>query len=159
MELSSAIIGLACIALFVVPIYLLSKTGNQKQKQQMRVFLAFCSGKGLNLTQKEAWNDCAIGIDETSNQLVYVKDTEGGRQEVLIDLNEVAQCNIVNSSREVKSGGSTQRVIERLDLQFLFKKSGKTPETLEFYNARKQYQLSGEFQLIEKWLKIIRQAI
>jgi hypothetical protein len=67
---------------------------------------------------KKSWNDCAIGIDDASKQVVYVKNAEEDQREVLINLKDVARCSINNISREVKTSAGTQRVIEQVELQF-----------------------------------------
>jgi len=159
MEFSSTFIGIVCIILFFVPIYLLSRSGARKLKQRLSALLAFSEKNGLRLSAKEAWNDCAIGIDEASKQVAYVKNTEVDHQEVLIDLKDIARCNINNVSREVKTSTGTQRIIEQIELQFFYKKAEIMPVSLQFYDGKKQMQLSGELQVAEKWVALVKQAL
>jgi len=159
MELSSTVIGIVCIILFFVPIYLLSRSGAGKRKQRLSALLAFSEKNGLRLSAKEAWNDCAIGIDDASKQVVYVKNAEEDHREVLIDLKDVARCNINNISREVKTSAGHQRVIEQIELQFFPKKGEMTPVSVQFYDGKKQMQLSDELQLAEKWAGLVKQAL
>jgi len=158
MELSSTVIGIACILLFFVPIYLLSRSGAGKRKQRLSALLAFSEKNGLRLSVKEAWNDCAIGIDDASRKLVYVKNAEEDHREVLIDLKDIARCSINNASREVKTSAGAQRIIEQIELQFFNKKS-ETPASVEFYDGKKQMQLSGELQLAEKWAALVKNCL
>jgi len=159
MELSSTIIGIVCTILFFVPIYLLSRSGASKRKQRLSVLMAFSEKSGLRLSAKEAWNDCAIGIDAASKQVVYVKNAQDDQREVLIDLKDIARCSINNVSREVKSSGGTQRIIEQIELQFFHKKVEMKPVSIQFYDGKKQMQLSGELQLAEKWAALVNQAL
>ena len=159
MEFSSTIIGIVCIILFIVPIYLLSRSGASKRKQRLSALMAFSEKNGLRLSAKEVWNECAIGIDAASKQLVYVKNAEEDHREVVVDLKDIARCSINNTSREVKTSAGTQRIIERIELQFFYKKSEMTPVSVEFYDGKKQMQLSGELQLAEKWAALVKQAL
>lgn len=159
MEFSSAIIGVVCIILFFLPIYLLNRTAAQKQKKRLSALLTFSEKNNLKLSVTDAWNDCAIGIDQGLKQVAYVKNAEDDHQEFLIDLKDISRCSINNASREIKTSGKTQRIIEKLELQFIPKKSDNPLVALEFYDGRKQFQLSGELQLIEKWVALLRQSI
>ncbi|NUO02039.1 MAG: hypothetical protein HUU01_15650 [Saprospiraceae bacterium] len=159
MELSSAIIGGVCLILFILPIYLLNKSGVQKEKRRLNAMLALGEKYGLKLTTTDGWNGYTIGLDEHAGKLIYVKSTDEDQREILIDLNDIRQCNIVNTPREIKSKSGTQRIVDRLELQFLYKKPETAPVLMEFYDGRKQFQLSGELQMVEKWAKIIRQTI
>lgn len=144
---------------FFVPIYLLSRSGAGKLKQRLSALLAFSEKNGLRLSAKEAWNDCAIGIDEASKQVVYVKNAEEDHREVLIDLKDVARCSINNITREVKTSAGHQRVIEQIELQFFPKKGEMAQSLVQFYDGKKQMQLSDELQLAEKWAGLVKQAL
>ncbi len=159
MELSSTVIGIVCIILFFVPIYFLSRSGASKRKQRLSALLALSEKNGLRLSAKEAWNDYTIGIDDASRRMVFIKNTEEDHQEVLIDLKDIARCNVNNVSREVKTGGGIQRIIERIELQFFHKKAELPPVSVEFYDGKKQMQLSGELQLAEKWAALVKKAL
>jgi hypothetical protein len=159
MELSSTIIGIVCIILFFVPIYFLSRSGASKRKQRLSALLALSEKNGLRLSAKEVWNDYTIGIDDTSKQVVYVKNAEEDHQEILIQLKDIARCSINNISREVKTSAGTQRIIEQIELQFFHKKAELPPVSVEFYDGKKQMQLSGELQLAEKWAALVKKAL
>jgi len=159
MELSSAITGLVCVALFVVPIILLNRSGSGKRKKRLSNLLAFGQQHGLKFTKTELWNDSVIGLDEDSKKLVFIKNNETDQAPVLIDLQQVTNCEIVNTPREVKSGGKTQRMVDRLELRLTQKGQSQSAVLLEFYDASKSFQLTGELQLIEKWKRLIKENL
>ncbi|MEP2279071.1 hypothetical protein, partial [Maribacter sp.] len=72
------------------------------------------------------------------------------------DLSKIKTCEIANIGT---SYARKEKVTERLLLKFFSKKANEPDIVFEFYDVEVNYQLSGEFQSIEKWNKTIKNLL
>lgn len=156
MDLSSIIIGLCAIAFFVVPIVYVQSAQKKKRKAFLKSFLSLAEQQQLNITQHEVWNQYyAIGLDASTNKLLYLKKRNGEEQKVLIDLAEVEECSVVNSKRTMQDN----IIIDRLALAFRFRNPKRAAQTIEFYDKEVSMALNEELRLSEKWKNIINAGL
>jgi len=146
--------GLAAIALVVIPLYMLSKSGNKAKKNLLTKFKALSGELGLEITEFDAWNDMVLGIDKGARKVLFFKNREGGEEHTVVELEKVIGCKKINVSRNVKSKSELVNVIDVLGLELSFQ-HGQPPLLLEFYNSKNSFILHEELLLAEKWLKTI----
>lgn len=150
MELQSIIIGVLCLAVFIVPIFLLQKRQSGKSLQD---YSDMAAKQGLSILKNEFWDPCyALGVDPDKKMLFYTKKHEEGYDQVLIDLSQVEKCTVSNISREVKG----DKVIDNVGLLLTYRLGLKlSPTYLEFYNKEETLNLNEELLLAKKWEAII----
>jgi CTP:phosphocholine cytidylyltransferase-like protein len=152
MDLSTVIIGFFMVALCALP-FLLS--GSNRKKNEQKIKNAIFELAKLNNTiilQSDFWFKTAIGINTNSNELFFYRKISDSETSLLLHLNDYQK------SRIVKLNDSNNH-IEILQLVLVPSTSNKLEIILEFYNAELNPQINTEVQLIEKWSKLINNAI
>ena len=105
-------------------------------------------------------NSLTIGIDDTANMVFFRNETKDNEILQQINLSEVQQCRVVNSTRTVKNKNSNYSVVEKLELAFTNQDKNKKEIVLEFYNQFNDgLTVDGEVQFVEKWCNIINNKI
>ncbi|MFD3003203.1 hypothetical protein ACFS7Z_22770 [Pontibacter toksunensis] len=152
MDITSAIIGIISLALFVVPVILIQRNQKQQKRKHLQHFLYVAQQQQLKITQYDLWShNFAIGIDTEQNILFYLKKQAEGEGMLLVHLSEVSACRLNNMNREV--GGN--RVIDLIELRFTFQGLGLREQAVVFYNREESMSLSEELLLAEKWRAIV----
>lgn len=162
MDLSSLIIGLVLMSLFVIPIFFLSRKKASKDKQLLSHFTNIAEQQELKISQNDIWSrNYFIGIDQDANKLIYIKKTNENDDKVLFGLKEVELCRVDNVIRTIKEGKYSSNVTDRIDLKFKLKNSNAFEKTIEFYNAHgtENVILTNELELAEKWAKVINHKV
>ncbi|MGW8123133.1 hypothetical protein ACV07N_10790 [Roseivirga echinicomitans] len=160
MELSSTLVGLAALALFILPIVYLQGIQKRKEKKLLGEFLQLSQEKGLNLTYSEVWNYVyCMGLDTQTKQLIHFKKRGELPEIQVIDLKPFKQCTVNKLGRTVKTTDGAVKVIEKLQLVLTPSNSHNKPETIEFYNAEESNSITTELPLIAKWEKQISHAL
>ena len=152
MEPISVIIGIITLACFIVPVLYYQGVQKRKRKEFLKNFIGVAQQEQVMVTEYDFWNHgYAIGIDRVKNQLFYLKKKEGKEQKILIDLNVVDRCSLVNQNRLV----GDNRTIDRLSLVFSYRNAKHPEKELEFYNKEESMSLNDELQLLEKWKSLV----
>ena len=156
MDLSTIIISIIALMLFVVPIMYIKSVQKKKAQKHLNEFLGQAQAQQLQLTQHEFWDDCyGIGLDEAKQKLFYVKKHQGNEQQQVVNLAEMKSCSVSTTSRE--AGDNT--VIEQISLRF----TPRTPKAqelyLEFYSHEVNLMVSGELRTANKWSDIANESI
>ncbi|TXK45895.1 hypothetical protein FVR03_11350 [Pontibacter qinzhouensis] len=153
MDVTSIIIGLAAVALFIVPILYVQHTQKAKKQKLLQDFEALAGQQKLTISQHDFWDPYyTIGIDSTQNMLFYTLRKEGQeQQQVLIDLAAISACTVRCTHREANG----EKIIERVDLVFTNPNSRPAEKTLEFYNREVNLNFNNELMLAEKWKSLV----
>jgi len=159
-DLTSILIAIVALSFFFVPV-MYDKISNKKGSRKMEKLLLDSAGNlQLTITKHDVWHDSyAIGIDQESGRLLYLKKKPEKNQEVLIHLTEVKHCRVSKSDRNIKSGNKRLNITEKIELCFSYSNSKRPDNCLEFYNGRKGDSLGNEVSLAEKWAEIINSSL
>jgi hypothetical protein len=155
MEKSLIIISIIVLVLFTTPILLFSMRKSKKTNHLVKKFKSFSVTQNLNLSELDVWEDRGIGIDRDSQFIFFAKGREFDELVEKVDLQKVKRCEVNKNSRNV---GSIY-VVDRVDLRIIFKETNAPHLLLEFYNVQGRGQIYNEFQLAEKWGKIINDSV
>lgn len=159
MNLGTAIIGAIFIAIFMLPFIFMLQGRKKKKKQLLQSILNVANNHQCKISQHELCEEFAIGLDETTNQLFFLKKTEDQEIAQFVNLSEIKSCKVIKTERSVKSKDENYKSINNLDLQFSFLDQ-KNPDVLfAFYNAEENMELNGEIQTIEKWANIVNDRL
>jgi hypothetical protein len=103
---------------------------------------------------KEIWRKNFIGISNNNKILTYINLNEEKPSINNINLEDLKQCNIIkNYSRD------NVLILNSLALEFIYKSSTNKNLTIPFFNIDEDLSEDFEIQRIEKWHKLILNAI
>jgi len=156
MDLSTIIIGIVALALFVVPIMYIQRVQKRKAEKQLHEFITQGEAQQLKLTKHEFWDDCyGIGLDERQQKLFYVRKFKDREQQKVVSLADMKKCSVSNLSRE--SNGT--KVIDQIELRFTPRDAKAQDVCLEFYSREVNLMLAEELQTANKWSAIANEGI
>ena len=151
MDLGTIIVGAVVVGLCIVPFYIF-KSGTAKRSRELLDQLAqLAQQKGGRITLSDSLGNFAIGLDEQAEVLYFMHDEPGKEASHAIALSKVRHCKPINQNRSMDS----VKVVEKLELLIAYNHKHEAETALEFYHADGGNQLSGEYQLLEKWAALI----
>ena len=159
MDLGSAIIGAIVIIICALPFVMMSRNSKKREKKNLQSLSEIATQNNCQIDQHEIFGSSAIGIDETKNFVFFYKLTKDKGIEQSVDLSEVQNCKVINTSRTLNNKGGNRKVIDKLELSFLPIVQNRSEIKLEFFNSDDNLQLLGELQSIEKWSKLINDRL
>lgn len=161
MDTSSLIIGLGAVLIFVVPFLIFNFNRKNRSKKVKAAFIAEASQMQMHIADSDIWNlHYCIGIDPASMKLLYQKNDSYKPESVLIDLNEIAQCQVKNLTRTVKNNNEKAVITEAISLIFKNKNAAKRESIIEIYNIHNNdAALTEEPQIAKKWEHLINSKI
>lgn len=159
-DLPSVIISIFALATFFVPIawYHISQKTNVKKLTEM--LNQFADEKKATLANQEVWGDCyALGIDEKSKKLLYLKINSNDEKKISIDLSEIDHCKVVNGTKNIRGAKRNMSVTNNIRLQLHYRKSGRASDFLEIYDGENGKSLTSEISIANKWSKSINSLL
>ncbi|WP_452228371.1 MULTISPECIES: hypothetical protein [unclassified Lacinutrix] len=152
MESISTIIGIVIVLIITIPIVFIQRSQTSKKKKSKKGFIDEAQKNNLNVTEPDFWGSYyAIALDETQNKLIYSKIVNEEHNTIIIDVEEIASCEIVRTNRTFKSNKVFKTETDKIDLVIGYKNSNKAKEVLEFYNVDVNIEMTNEVPLLEKW--------
>jgi hypothetical protein len=94
MDLSSVIIGLAILALVILPFIFISMRNKNKENQNVKEFIQTGLKYGLELSETEQWSNHLLGLDPVKRKILFREFNEQQFNETVFDLNEVKSCTL-----------------------------------------------------------------
>ncbi|WP_405608351.1 hypothetical protein [Polaribacter sp. Asnod1-A03] len=156
MDLGTTIIGVISITICALPFILTSRNKKKKEKELLNSLINFARQNGSEITKHEIGTYFAIGLDESKNTISFLQKTKKSSQFQFIDLSLIKKCQINNIS---KSLSNNETVVDKLNLNLTTLSIKDADFNLQFYNSNISFQLSSEFDSLEKWNKIINNIL
>ena len=157
MNTSSTIIGVVLLALFIIPIVLISRSSRKKRNRLNDEILEIAQKHDLKISDSNTWNESALAIDEEKNKIIFIDETHGEKEVKIFGTKELRSFRTIPDIHKDKS--IDLRKEARLGLSFLFKESSKPEINITFYIAGFGELSKHEKQLFEKWSEKIRNRI
>ncbi len=155
MDLSSTIIGLLMLSIFIIPVILLSRAGKAKGKKYEKEFFSEVSRMKLNISEKDFWNESAIGIDKAKNLIIYMDWSEPETRVRVIEMKDVKAIEPTPGFKEMNKKGFNYSKGQRLAIKLCYKDSSRMDINLLFFVPGFGEQSDKDVKLFEKWLKLI----
>lgn len=147
---------LFCVIIFLIMI----QKNKRKEMRLLKALGELAKENNCKIVQYDIWKNSAIGIDDATNFLFFIRNREGQPTSLKIDLSAMQNCRIINSLKTESNEDGKFSVIEKLELAFTNKDKNKQDNILLFYTLDNDtFSLNGELQLIEKWYKIASNTI
>ena len=155
LDLGTVIIGIFGTFLCILPFILIARSRKNRAKQLLKSLTKIANEHQCQINQKETFGNFAIGLDELKNAVFFYRESKDKIDEQYLELADFQNCKVINTNRTFKNNGSLQKVIDKLELDFIPKTKEKQDVKLEFFNADVSLQLYEELHGVEKWSKII----
>lgn len=160
MDTTSTMIGIGLLLLFFIPIFLLNRKNKKSETRFKQKLFDFALNEKNTINDFEIWNNTAIGIDENSAKLFFIKKITYQEVKVEIDLHEVKECKLVNTNHSLYSKDGEKTIIDKLELVFTFLNKNENNNSLLIYdNDFDNLNMSGELQIAKKWEDIFSKRI
>ena len=134
---------------------LVMRSVNKKKKNRANKANKLRVENFMNYTDSDNWDNIVLGLDESTKKLLWFREGTDGDEHLLIDLQKMGKCKLVNVSRNFTQDKTSSTVIDQLGLELLPKDSNESPVFLEFYNATNVFVFNIHLQLQAKWHKLI----
>ncbi len=139
----------------LIMIVIAGRNSRKNEKQFLQAFYGLAEKHQCKISQYDRWRNTAIGIDENTGKVFFIRKLEGKEILLYVNLEEILKCRVINTSRNVSSKEGKIKVIDKLELAFTYRDKNSPEIYLEFYNADyESLTLRGELQMAEKWCEI-----
>ena len=159
MDSGTLIVGAIMIVICILPFILINNSIKKQKKQLLQSLSGLATQQNCKITQHELGSNLAIGMDENADFLFFFRRVKDKEIVQHIDLKDIQNCKVLNTSRTVRNSKENYQVTDKLELCVTPKAKSRPDILLEFYNSDENSQLDGELQLIEKWTKIINDKV
>ena len=160
MESGSIIFIVVIVLVLVVLIGMGNFNKKKKEKKMLEALLVAAEKNNSRISEFDLWNNSRIGIDKATRKLFFIRTTETEEVAKVVDLPEILKGKAVNTSKAFSYKGSSQAVVERIELVLTNRDKNKPDVILEFYNSRSDNPiLRNEILLAEKWAGIVNVLI
>ena len=159
MDSGTTIMGIIIALICALPVILFYLNNYKKKRKKLSV-----------LKRIEALNDCKIknfdysdtfliGIESNNHLLFYVQWVGDEETLLKIDLSEMNNCQLINSTKSMGSKTSSYTIIEKVELAFKYIDRKNKDILIELYRKQSGTTLSDELRIAEKWCKIVKNKI
>jgi hypothetical protein len=155
MDSSSVIIGLAILALVILPFIFISMRNKNKENQNVKEFIQTGLKYGLELSETEQWSNHLLGLDPVKRKILFREFNEQQFNETVFDLNEVKSCTLLVTNLQVAGASQSPDKIEIVFTQ----KNNKTVDNLQLFNSEMDHVVYTQFEIGEKWTKLINESL
>lgn len=159
MDLSSLIMGLFLLALFVLPFVLVGRSNTKKRNQFLSRLNQLAQQQNCKIATRDSCSNFIIGTDEKVSFLFFFKKSEEKEIAQSVNLAEVQKCTVLNTVKSLNGKEKGNSGSGKLVLSLLPVKKDSPEILLEFYNENDRLQLSDEFILINKWNEIVSKKL
>jgi hypothetical protein len=156
MDTSTTIMGLAILLIFLIPVFLIARSGKKKGSRFERDFFSECSRRELNITEKDILGEIGIGLDQVNKTLLYMNWGGHEKSVTSFSLKEVKSFETMPPSSAIKKPNFDYKKVERLGFRFNFINTSSQELTIIFYTAGFGKLSSAELNMFKKWNEIIR---
>lgn len=138
MDIATIIIGVAIVALCILPFWLSGYARKRRERNLTDALNEMAQQKSTTICNSEICGNNAIGIDGGGRWLFYAR-CKGGLREC-IDLENVRACSIIDKPDTIGLSFATD---------------AKTDTYIEFYNSNVEATSDDESRLAARWHKIV----
>lgn len=146
MDSTSLTIGIILLVICVLPFVLFSINNNKKRKKRIQNLEKKAKDNNAYIQEKDDWNKSIIGLDKTNKILFFSKNSEEFDKFISINVSELQNSRIERTE-------NNHKILEKLELELTF--ATKPTIVLEFFNKDETRLIMNEYELIQKWQKIL----
>lgn len=154
--MGTVFIGIAAIAAFIIPVFLIHKSGAKRGMNKIQALIDAAKERNVAIAEYDFCNESYfIGVDSSSGMLFYSKHAEGIEHNLVVPIAAFDRFRVEKKIRNV--GSST--IIDSIFLAASPIKKGEAEVHLEFYNSHSSNSLFDGSEVSEKWAKKLNSVI
>ena len=159
MDIGTIIIGTIFLVLCLVPFVLMGGSTKKRNKRLGQGLQEMASKHNGRITSHECCGDFAIGLDEISHFAFFYKKIKDKEVSKSVDLKNIKESKVINTSRSIKSGNGDYKTLERLEIAFV-PNLEKNPDMIwELFNMDDNMQQRGEVLFASHWSEKINDLL
>jgi len=136
MDTITAILGIGFIALFVIPLLLISNAGKNKKKKLISQLYIFAEENTGSISKYDHWKNSCIGIDSINKRVYHVTKDNDGFKKTEIYLNDVSKCLFTGTNQS-----NISQTNNKIGLNFSFKNPQTKVTKIDFFDTKEKWQL------------------
>ncbi len=156
MDISTTLIGLVMLALFVVPIWYAVQKESTENKYFLKTFMEEARKESLNITAYDRLHHALIGVDRTAQKVLFAEINDEQITTRVVNLDGLKSCAVFEVSSTKKTKHGKEKVIGGIDLQFVYFDPKRADVFVRFYDGQNDLAPDGEMQLAEKWNTLLQ---
>lgn len=155
MELSSILIGVGMLLLFMVPIIYLVVVQNKKRQAKTKKLYEISRNNNLNLDVVETTDMVVLGLDTASRKLIVVEPLNNNNF-VVVNLEDLKSSKIKTTSASKKENQYLHVAMELFE-----KATGKKIFEIVYYEDEVDLNLNPEAELLraKKWHELLENSL
>jgi len=158
MDTGTIITGAILLAVCILP-FLLLGGGKKRKKQLLQSLSQIAERQNCKITRHELCGELAIGLDESANYLFFYKKINDKETAQYANLAGIRQCKPVTTHRHVNGKDRGHSAPGKFELKLTPADSAQPDIVLTFFNSDDTLQVTGEFEALERWAKIVNERI
>ena len=155
MDLSSTIIGLVVLGLFLLPALIITKANKKKAQRLQNIIMEEAVKNELTITESDNWNEAAIGIDMKNDKIIFIDESQRENDVRIINLKDVRSVRTSPAIQNIRNQKKEHEKESQLSLSLLFKEPSRPEIDITFYVAGFGKLTKIERGRFEKWSKIL----
>ena len=159
MESGTTIIGLIMLSLFILPVLIIARSGRNKGKRHEKDFFTYVSRNDLKISEKDFWDDYAIGIDKSQNTIIYISWDGPEKVHTVFKLKDVRNFETIPDYSQLNRKDFSYNNVRRLGFRFQFRDAASQELTITFYISEFGQITDNQIRLFKKWSVIIRDGM
>lgn len=161
MDSGTAITATTIVLVCIMPFVYMSINNKKARKQLIEKLNELAQNNHCTITHYDIVNSLAIGIDEASATIFFIKKMATAQIAQHVTLTEIQKCNVITTNKTIVEEGYHFKTLDKLELAFSHRNKSEAQIVMTFYEAYSadSATLSNEFQIADKWCKIANRAI
>lgn len=157
-DLTSVIIGLTSLSIFMAPIFIYQISLKKAENKLLRALKQFAVSENIRLDEKELFrNGYAIGMDGTKKELIWIHNSpELPLQKKEILLEKYDTCSVYKS--QIRTADSGLKLFE-IGLSLKSNKGAIPTENITLFSADEARLAGDETIRADEWKKKVQQMI
>ena len=156
MNITTTIIGLAILMLFIAPVILFMRNSKRKTGKLIDRIHAEALKSGLTIDESDSWNETAIGIDDKNGKVICVDISHGEEDIRIISLKDLKSVRCTPDVSLTNNKKTDYRKESRLSITFSFREASRSDYTITFFIAGFGSLSKKQEELFEKWGRRLR---
>jgi hypothetical protein len=150
MNITVTIIGFGFLALFIIPLVLISKAGKNKKKKFFRLLTSYAEENSDTITEYDHWKNSSIGIDSAKKRVYFISKKANRLIKEDIKLSDFSKCKLSGINLSNLNQPDT-----KIELVFKAKNSDNNVKIEFFDTSVDTFIVEDDLKLPEKWLNLV----
>lgn len=159
MDSGTTIMGIIIALICALPVILFYLNNYKKKKKKLSVLKRIETINECKIKHFDYSDTFLIGMESSDHSLFYVQWVNEDEKIQKIDLSEVNDCSVVNSTKSIGGKSNSYTIVEKVELAFKFIDKSNKDILIELFKKQSGTSLTDELKIAEKWCKIVKNKI